>query len=693
MTDDDSPDRMIVCARCGTRNFSFAVFCIVCGRPLEDAPEGANLSDGLSDYADGEEAVGAHGQSTRNLTPTRTSAASSCVSVHTMARWETWTGLVLVAVVIGYALFDWSRVTTRAEAYYEGLAAAASKDWDRAASAFGRAESHRDAGARRREALDKIAERDHLYSQAVQALGEERWPDALAWLNRLQGIQPDFRDSAALAARARTIALRQGLAGIAYLVVRGASPGLYVRDLSGRSHHLPGSDRQSRLRAISTLGGTKLVYDRSDHHEELCIPHTAGAGSSDADGSGRVLALVELGPDWTIRDSQVLRGLHHDGAGVFAQQGLWWHTRISGSGSFEQEVFYYDWRTGRSVRVSDTAGGRRVVAFDPRRSRVVIAEAVGEPRDAARETVLYLADAWGRPLKQLHRLQGDVYRASVSHDGRWLLYASQYNGDSADITRTIWVVNLDDVQAHATVIDRLVWRGIQVNRRLTASFLPATGAQVRLAVSRIEDTVESLSIYTLNDPLTYPPDRRPTDTYHLTAAYTEPSRPGSANRRDVSGFSYDGLYVGSRRQEGGAAKLEIFGGAGGITSTLWTRTRLPAYPDQLARVQFAPRNDYLIASVYNPDGINRGSAQRVYSARIGQEGELSAPQLIATAALPYETVPVIALPPDGRVLVYVDTGLELRAVSLDGTTIRASVATDVRAVWSLTGRADLSWLR
>jgi hypothetical protein len=626
-----------------------------------------------------------------------------------------WAGLLIVIAVTGYALFDWALSTVRTDAYYEGLAAVESRDWDRAASAFGRADGYRDATLRKQQVADKIAERDHLYDQALQAFRLQRWQEAIDSIKRLQDIQPGFGDSAELMSQARTNALRQGLAGIVYLVSDGQAPGLYVRDAQGGANLLPGSDGNSMVRAISD-DGTRLVYDRSNPFKELCSPHGPTEGDTfispynlfDAE---RVLALARLDREGRVLSSAVLADLDAAGSGVFTggpgSSGLWWYS--SGSGPVEQgavrgmspaDLFYYDLSKREAVQVSDVAAGRRVVAIDPSRPRVVIAAGMGDPRGASRYTALYMAGAAGQDARLLQVVPGEVYRASISADGKWLLYNSQQNGDA--ITRTVWLLNLDVPGARPAMIDRLAWQGIQLNQRLSASFLPpGPDGRVRVVVNRIEGNVESLSIYDVNDPdictsaadsIAHAPGYDPRSMFRLSAAYTEPSQPGSAQRRDLSGFSHDGLYIGSRRQEGGTARLEVFGGTSGITSTVWVRTPLPAYPGQITQTQFTPHDDYLLVSVYNPDGIDRGHVQAIYSARIQGKGELDRPTPIAMAVRPYEDLPVVALPPAGTMLAYVDPAQELRAVSFDGSESTV-VAHNVRAVWSLKPHTELIWAR
>jgi hypothetical protein len=125
----------------------------------------------------------------------------------------------------------------------------------------------------------------------------------------------------------------------------------------------------------------------------------------------------------------------------------------------------------------------------------------------------------------------------------------------------------------------------------------------------------------------------------------------------------------------------------------WASATLPASDNQIVRTQFAPLDDYLIVSIHNPDGMNRGYTQKVYSLRREEERAPIEPRLIAVAERPTGTdTPTVALPANGSMLAYVNASGELRAVFYDGSE-DTLVATNVSAVWSLVGRRDLYWWR
>jgi hypothetical protein len=287
----------------------------------------------------------------------------------------------------------------------------------------------------------------------------------------------------------------------------------------------------------------------------------------------------------------------------------------------------------------------------------------------------------GRNPCLLHAVEGEVYQASWSGDGRWLLYISQQNGMNS-ITRTAWVVQPDmlpsagEEQPPARALKILTWRGIQMDARLSASFMPTENGPARVVVDHVEYGVEHVLAHNLEDGTTEVLWRESSD---------------GAYRRDVSAFSHDGGYLASRRDRGDGPiimALDI-----GTSWRTWHSGPFPASDSQTVKVQFAPLDDYMIASVQNPEGINRGHTQNIYSMQRPGKGDVAEVRLIAVANMPYDSdAPSIALPANGSMLAYVNADQELHAVFYNGKG-DTLVADNVKAVWSLTGKRDLSWWR
>ena len=118
---------------------------------------------------------------------------------------------------------------------------------------------------------------------------------------------------------------------------------------------------------------------------------------------------------------------------------IWWYSSqpvsIGAGGASEHDVTFdsrYLSSTVSVVRVSNLQASRRVVAVDPERSRVVLADAFGDQRNEDSETQLYLADAKGNGQRALQMVAGEVEQAWVSSDGSWLLFIAQRNKASIE---------------------------------------------------------------------------------------------------------------------------------------------------------------------------------------------------------------------------------------------------------------------
>src|SRR3954454_24432175 len=87
------------CPWCKAANFPFASFCISCGEPLDEGAGGRpdELSWGTTERPP-------HERTSRRL------------SLPRLGRRETVLGLLVLAMVVGYALFDWQQSTSRSQA-------------------------------------------------------------------------------------------------------------------------------------------------------------------------------------------------------------------------------------------------------------------------------------------------------------------------------------------------------------------------------------------------------------------------------------------------------------------------------------------------------------------------------------------------------------------------------------------------
>jgi hypothetical protein len=101
----------------------------------------------------------------------------------------------------------------------------------------------------------------------------------------------------------------------------------------------------------------------------------------------------------------------------------------------------------------------------------------------------------------------------------------------------------------------------------------------------------------------------------------------------------------------------------------------------------------VIYTVHNPDGIQRGYVQPIYSLPISASAGMVPLVLDRNAVMPYDPgLAAVALPPGGEVLLYVRAGGTLQATTFDGAA-RATLGTGVDAVWSLRDPGPWSWVR
>ena len=671
-----SQDNRFNCPTCGAENFDFASFCITCGMSLDEAEYEAEPDVISNSKAE----VPSHSQ----FRPvTKRSHGSGFMG----PQWEVWAGILMLILVAAYLLYDWQHSNAQTEAYRNGLVATEGKDWDRAVASFERAGDYLTSEQREEAARKKVAERDRLYIEGLKATARRDWRSSIGSLQRLQQVQPAFRDSADLLAQAKSNVLNDGLASIVYLVDDGPSPGLYVRDEQGLSTLLPDSDRHSIVRAISP-DGAAIVYDRPSNEIDYLAPSwNHNPMLQDPFGQNRSDRIQVLARLDDVITTLPLPQLDRDGTGIFTDKGLWWYSSQPSSGLFGYEVSYWSqYLPGGAdvVRVSDLANGKRVVAVDPPRSRVAITEAKGNARDSDRETYLYLAEATGQDPQLLHVVHGEVYQASFSRDGRWLLYLTQQNG-ATQITRAVSVLRFDTTalatgeQPSSRILQRLSWSGIEMNTRLSASFIPSQTGSSKVIVNHVEYGTEHLLVHDL-------------DANIMEMLWRD--RSDGAYRRDLSAFSHDGEYMASgQRYDGTGITTSIIVANLRPRSQLWNITPFPASNSQIVKTRFAPLDDYVIVSIQNEEGINRGHTQRVYSLMKGDGRSTVEARLIAEADWPYDTdISTIAMPYNGSMLAYVNPQRELHAVFYDGTG-DILVSGNVKAVWSLKGRRDLSWWR
>jgi hypothetical protein len=250
------------------------------------------------------------------------------------------------------------------------------------------------------------------------------------------------------------------------------------------------------------------------------------------------------------------------------------------------------------------------------------------------------------------------------------------------IERSTWSVRLasEDTregEAPAFMLDTVQWREPQMSSRFEAAFIPQNTGTAQVIASRTDGNGDSLTYYDLESG----------QKVRVWADFSD-----TTSRPDVSILSRDGKFVASRQYRRNETILSMTGIRPGSRS--WSSIDIEADPAQPVRLQFSPGDDYyLVAGVQDSQRLDGRMSQVVYSARVLPYGMLREPRRIAVANMPVdEGLPALALPPNEQLMAYVNPAQELHAVLLDGTH-DTPVATDVRAVWSLKPREDVTWWR
>jgi hypothetical protein len=105
-------------------------------------------------------------------------------------------------------------------------------------------------------------------------------------------------------------------------------------------------------------------------------------------------------------------------------------------------------------------------------------------------------------------------------------------------------------------------------------------------------------------------------------------------------------------------------------------------PGQLVDATFAPRDDFVIFTLRNPEGINKGTIEPILAWPAPPTAG-SPPILLAQPRRVFDAgLPTVALPAAGALAVFITPASELHARTLDGVEER-TLAANVEAVWAL----------
>jgi hypothetical protein len=158
-------------------------------------------------------------------------------------------GMVLLVGVLGFAGWQWWRTEYLQQNYAAGRAALATYNWEQAAAHLSAASGYLDADDLIKMVREKAAERDRLYTAATHAMESQSYIGALENLQKLQSLQPGYKDTSAMRNAATIEVYREALSGTVAMRLNAKQPGLYYR--SGDAwFYLVGSDKRSRMRSL-----------------------------------------------------------------------------------------------------------------------------------------------------------------------------------------------------------------------------------------------------------------------------------------------------------------------------------------------------------------------------------------------------------------------------------------------------------
>jgi hypothetical protein len=206
-------------------------------------------------------------------------------------------GVVLLVAILGFACWQWWQQEYRTSSYRHAQEAEAGHDLDRALSLYSAASDYRDANAQATAIATLIVQRDRHYQAANEHAAKGEWPAALQALQKVQPIQPDYKDAEELWAQATEHIYRDSLLGTVAMRPRAEPPGLYYRTEDGWSW-LQDSDKYSEVQSFGSE--SVVVYDVPG--EDWIAPDPSQYGYGGAPGTehawlkGRQLMIALRGP-------------------------------------------------------------------------------------------------------------------------------------------------------------------------------------------------------------------------------------------------------------------------------------------------------------------------------------------------------------------------------------------------------------
>ncbi len=550
------------------------------------------------------------------------------------ARWELVLGLLLVAGLLGGGAWDWLHQQQAADAYTAGVRAQAARHWATAEQAFSAAASYQDALGRRDNAARQVQTLTDGYTrlQTLEQAGD--WLAVWQLAQTLLQVQPDYRDVAALRTAAYSHLFEAGLAGTIYLQAHGPDPGLYQIAADGTAHRLPGSTAESRVLAVAPDNAHFLYAAASPGASATARPDRLAVGTTGITGTARLLPPT------------------------FDAQGSYWMTRDGVWGTDAKDALWFT-RLGAPDQGGGLVltGASQVVGADPTSDALIIAVS-GTP--GAGQVTRLVRSETGHADIPFPAVAGFFLTGTISPDGRYCaLLAEEVD---TGISRTLYLVDLQDPTATPRLIDRIAWQGVVLAARARATFTPDRPTSA-LLVEHEDEHGLTITRWSLSD-------------WQHTLLWRGAD---TIQRDDRSGISPDGQILAFRTQLNGRAYLAAIPSRSDAPPLVLPLALLPG---QNVDVWFAPRGEYLVYRVRNPDGMDKGPTEDLWSLPMPAPNGAT-PQPLATTRRLYDPAdPTLAFPPAGALVVFVAPAGQLVARTLDGQASRV-LADGVEAVWTV----------
>ena len=374
----------MTCPYCRTRNQSYAAFCLDCGAAL-----GADAPPALR----------------RVIVRAPAASVTEAVRRRLRAAWPLgarWVGGGVVVGLIGLVVAWQSLHGWQATGYRTGQRAEREHQWEAARMAYQQLGDYSDAPARRLFAQGQINTRNQLVDGGQAAADRMDWARAMAAWQEAAAIAPGYGDLPARLVQAQREIAARAAAGLIYRTV-GSQAGLYLQGAVGvPAARLPHSDGTSVVLAYAPAGD-QAVYD------------------SMAAGGPSALYLAQIDPHAaTIHAVQRLPArLPAAGWGVFYPGGLWWMRESAPTLSDYTAV------TGQATAVP-FAPGVSLLTADATHGQLLLQEAY--PAADGPHSRLLLAAHDGSAARVLSDDGGTIRNATLSPDGRWVLYERERRG-------------------------------------------------------------------------------------------------------------------------------------------------------------------------------------------------------------------------------------------------------------------------